>query len=77
MIVKADGPFAALCRIYLAELLEGNRQEIVKYLCNDEDAWNWEPYYEFQVCWFIFIIELNHFHVSPRPLWRQKKISAQ
>ena len=50
MIVKTDGPFAALCRIYLAELLEGNRQEIVKYLCNDEDAWNWEPYYQFQVC---------------------------
>ena len=56
MIVKTDGPFAALCRIYLAELLEGNRQEIVKYLCNDEDAWNWEPYYEFQVCWYCWWI---------------------
>ena len=48
---------AALSRIYLAELLEGNRQEIVKYLCNDEDAWNWEPYYEFQVCRLIFLGE--------------------
>ena len=33
----------------MAELLEGNRKEIIKYLCNDDDAWNWEPYFEFQV----------------------------
>ena len=35
--------------IYLAELLEGNRKEITKYLEGAEDAWNWEPYFEFQV----------------------------
>jgi len=41
---------ASLCsrRIYLAELLEGNRNEIIKFLCNDPDAWNWLPYFEFQ-----------------------------
>ena len=42
---------ASLCSklIYMAELLEGNRQEIIKFLCNDTDAWNWTPYFEFQV----------------------------
>lgn len=42
---------ASMCsnKIYMAELLEGNRKEIIKYLCNDDDAWNWEPYFEFQV----------------------------
>ena len=42
---------ASMCsnHIYMAELLEGNRQEIIKFLCNDADAWNWAPYFEFQV----------------------------
>ena len=42
---------ASLCSnlIYMAELLEGNRKEIIKFLCNDTDAWNWTPYFEFQV----------------------------
>ena len=42
---------ASLCshHIYMAELLEGNRKEIIKFLCNDTDAWNWAPYFEFQV----------------------------
>ena len=35
-------------RIYMAELLEGNRKEIIKFLCNDADAWNWQPYFSFQ-----------------------------
>lgn len=41
---------ASLCshHIYMAELLEGNRKEIIKFLCNDTDAWNWTPYFEFQ-----------------------------
>lgn len=41
---------ASICsnKIYLAELLEGNRNEIIKYLCRDADAWNWQPYFEFQ-----------------------------
>ena len=33
--------------IYMADLLEGNRREIVKYLCQDEEAWDWRPYIEF------------------------------
>ena len=34
-------------RVYMAELLEGNRREVTKYLCRDEDAWDWRPYFEF------------------------------
>ena len=34
-------------KIYMAELLEGNRKEIVKYLCQDDDAWDWRPYFQF------------------------------
>ena len=34
-------------RIYMAELLEGNRREISKYLCRAEDAWDWSPYFDF------------------------------
>ena len=41
--------------IYLAELLEGNRKEIQKFLDKDYDAWNWQPYFDFQV-----IISSNH-----------------
>ena len=44
-------------RIYLAELLEGNRKEITKYLNSEEDAWNWQPYFDFQV----IAISLNYF----------------
>ena len=35
-------------RIYMAELLEGNRREIIKYLNSDDDSWDWSPYFEFQ-----------------------------
>ena len=35
--------------IYLADLLEGNRKEIQKFLARDDDAWNWQPYFDFQV----------------------------
>ena len=34
-------------KIYMAELLEGNRREITKYLCRAEDAWDWSPYFDF------------------------------
>ena len=34
-------------RIYMAELLEGNRREITKYLARAEDAWDWSPYFDF------------------------------
>ena len=34
-------------KIYMAELLEGNRREITKYLCSAEDAWDWSPYFDF------------------------------
>ena len=34
--------------IYLAELLEGNRREIQRWLGREEGAWNWDPYFQFQ-----------------------------
>jgi len=40
--------------IYLAELLEGNRKEIQKFLDNADDVWNWQPYFDFQG-----ILEIN------------------
>ena len=45
--------------IYLAELLEGNRKEITKYLNSEEDAWNWQPYFDFQVLQSNIRISLN------------------
>ena len=35
--------------IFLADLLEGNRRELDKFWRNDEEVWNWEPYFRFQV----------------------------
>lgn len=34
--------------IFLADLLEGNRRELDKFWRNDEEVWNWEPYFRFQ-----------------------------
>ena len=41
--------------IYLAELLEGNRKEIQKFLARDDDAWNWQPYFYFQVMMMLLL----------------------
>ena len=64
---------ASLCsrRIYLAELLEGNRNEIIKFLCNDPDAWNWLPYFEFQVRidWKFFLLLINCVIIGNIRIW--------
>ena len=41
--------------IYLADLLEGNRKEIQKFLARDDDAWNWQPYFDFQVMMMLLL----------------------
>ena len=71
---------ASLCshHIYMAELLEGNRKEIIKFLCNDTDAWNWAPYFEFQVkllSGIIWCIVVKN--VIPRPHLRKMRMQAQ
>ena len=35
--------------IYLAELLEGNRKEVEKWVRDQEGAYNWQHYLDFQV----------------------------
>jgi len=35
-------------QVFLAELLEGNRQEIQRWLEDDDQAWNWQHYLDFQ-----------------------------
>jgi len=35
-------------KIYLAELLQGNREEIEKWWRNEEDAFDWKHYFDFQ-----------------------------
>ncbi|XP_023340116.1 nicotinamide N-methyltransferase isoform X2 [Eurytemora carolleeae] len=41
-------------RIYLADLLEGNRRELKKWLNSEDGCWNWDPYFSFQG-----VLELN------------------
>lgn len=52
---------ASMCsdRILMAELLPGNRREIVKFLCDEDDAWNWDPYFEFQVTPINVVLIIN------------------
>ena len=66
---------ASLCshHIYMAELLEGNRQEIIKFLCNDTDAWNWTPYFEFQVKLLLCSRYIVIFNVTFRPHLRKMR----
>jgi len=35
-------------RIYMADLLEGNRRELTKWINRHSDSWNWQPYFDFQ-----------------------------
>ena len=35
--------------IYLTELLEGNRKEVEKWVKDQEGAYNWQHYMDFQV----------------------------
>ena len=52
--INAAGRWSS--HIYLADLLEGNRKEIAKYLNSEEDTWNLEPYFDFQVHFISVII---------------------
>jgi len=40
-------------KIYLAELLQGNREEIEKWWRNEDDAFDWKHYFDFQVLFHI------------------------
>lgn len=40
--------------IYLTDLLGGNRRELEKFWKNEEDVWNWKPYWNFHG-----VLELN------------------
>jgi len=35
-------------RIHLADLLEGNRRELTKWINRADNCWNWDPYFVFQ-----------------------------
>ena len=67
MTWELDNQYATLLQsshIYLAELLEGNKKEITKYLISEEDAWNWKPYFDFQVIFISVIIQFYSFYLG-------------